>query len=139
MQTSLAAWLSATNQWQLCGWTGTQTQRTECSVDLGKTWKAAPSFTTTTSCGACGNGGTPVSSTTPCDPNAIQPDGSLVAVCLASGTAATAQRDVYLLPPGASAWETVGSAPGGFLALTDGGQLWCIDPAGRIAETQLPA
>lgn len=146
-QSGLGAWLPRLGHWEFCdSFASPPAADIRCSTDLGATWRAVPTFTYTLQCATCNKGGTALGDTEPCFPDAIASDSSLLAVCPTSGTVHNLGNPdalpstLYRLPPGASAWITLGAAPGRWLSVPATGPIWSLNAQlGQLAVTPLPA
>ena len=145
-QTPLGAWLPRQARFQVCNWSVPPDVDIRCSTDLGANWRAVPTLTYTLQCATCNKGGTALSDTEPCFPDAIASDGSLLADCPTSGTVHNLgapdalPSTVYRLPLGASAWVSLGATPGRWLSVPATGPIWSLNAQlGQLAVTTLPA
>lgn len=145
-QSGITAWLPRQDRWEFCdSFAPPPAIDLRCSTDLGATWRAVPTFTYTLQCATCNKGGTALSDTEPCFPDAIASDGALLAACPTSGSASFGNPDalpttVYRLPLGASAWVSLGAAPGHWLSVSATGPIWSLNAQlGQLAVATLPA
>lgn len=111
-----AAWLPASDTWMICGQIPSSIPSShpiQCTNDLGKTWTARPSLTLTVTCSNCDKHGGPLVTQDGCYPMAMTPDSSMYALCEPAATVTQGQLlpvNLYRLPPGASAWVSLGLA-----------------------------
>jgi len=137
MQASLGVWLPQRGQWLLCGGMPTAPQLV-CTSNDGASWRQVPSVKSTASCAICGKNASTYTPYSDCAIDAIAPDQSFVSICSISDMGGT--LTLFRLTPAASTWANLGTAPGGFLALSASGQLWCLDQQTlRLFVATLPA
>ena len=122
MQIALGAWLPDRAQWLFCGWPQAATQ-VICSTDMGTTWTARTGIAD-------------------CYPDAVLPNGTLLAGCPPNGGEdGSTPPTLYALPMSGSTWGNLGTAPALLLyPLAATNWLWCGKlQAGTLAVASLPA
>lgn len=133
-QSSLADWSEKSDGWFICTMSVVATGFVECSIDLGQTWTMRPMLVNTGVCSSCIKGTqTPSPETSPCLPDALADDSSLLASCVdAYSQGEPSTFSLQRLQMGASQWTQLGLAPSA-VAVTSTGQVWCVTDAGTIA------